>query len=290
MTNLLSNVTVLDLTQRLPGPLAAKQLMDMGAIVLKVSPLNKKDAFEKIENALFNHWYKSFNLGKKIMEIDFDKLQGFIDQSDIIIAPFKLDLSKFKLIEKSVVYVHGSENNKPMHDLNAFAKSSSFHLFMQSEAHKKMEKRISPPFLPIAGIIYANTIALNALSSYIKTIETKSTTITNLYLDKSAANILDLFYTKKLKETDEFLFLHNGLYPCYNLYRTSDDHFIALASIEEHYWKKFCELFKLSLKIEDRFDTSDVTFNILIKTFSESTLSSIIQRVGSHDICLTPVE
>ena len=59
---------------------------------------------------------------------------------------------------------------------------------------------------------------------------------------------------------------------------------------QKNLFKKFCEIFNLPLKKEDRFDISGVVFNKLINMFGKLTLDEIIRKVGDEDICLTPVE
>jgi crotonobetainyl-CoA:carnitine CoA-transferase CaiB-like acyl-CoA transferase len=282
----LENLVVLDLTQRLPGPLATKQLSTLGAKVIKLSPIGKEDAFKKTKDPLFNEWYKNLNSSKEVIEADFNNLQGYIDKADIIIAPQSFSHQKYVLDKKALILVHGSSHGTGMHDLNALAVSDAFYLF----THKNNEKQIPPPFLPFAGIQYGTAIALNALASYIKLQEDKRTIIQDVYLDTSTKEIFNLFWNEDIRKQGETSFLHNGLFPCYNIYRTKDDSFIALACVEEHYFEKFCKIFNLSLIIEDRFDTSSRVFNILINLFSNSTLSEIMQQVGDADICLTPVE
>jgi alpha-methylacyl-CoA racemase len=288
----LNDIVVLDLTQRLPGPLATKQLSNLGAKVIKLSPLGKKDAFIKTQDPLFNEWYKNLNDLKETIEIDFKNLQTYIDKSHIIIASFNFSHQSYSLDKKALILVHGSSHGEPMHDLNALAMSYAFRLFTK-KAFATKQKRLDPPFLPFAGIQYGSTIALNALAAYIQVKTNNKTVIQNTYLDNSTKEVFDLFWSKEISQAvadNDKSFLHNGLFPCYNIYRTKDDLFIVLACVEEHYFEKFCKIFNLSLIIEDRFDTSSRVFKILINLFSNSTLSEIMQKVGDADICLTPVE
>ena len=283
-----NKLIVLDLTQRLPGPLASQQLLNQGAEVIKLSPKGKKDAFIETQDPLFNEWYRNLNNKKKMIEIDFkNELQAYIDSAQIIIAPSNFDCDRYSFDQKSIILVNGSSKGQAMHDLNALALCHAFSLYLQD---KKESQMIRPPFLPFAGIQYGSTIALSALSTHIKVQEEKKTIITNVYLDKSVSDVFDLFWNKEFQKLESSRSLHNGLFPCYNIYKTKDDKFIALACVEEHYFQKFCERFNLSLIIEDRFDTSNRVFNILINLFSSLTLSEIKQKIGDADICLTPVE
>lgn len=285
----LSNVQVLDLTQRLPGPLATKILQQYGASITKGTPKNKADAFIKTDDEIFNEWYRNLNSAKTLVEFDSEEdLQSLINKSQIIIAPGGLNYKNLNLEKKVLILVNGSADGKAMHDLNALAQCSSFKLYLKNK--KNFDSMIPPPYLPFAGIQYASQIALTALSGYIELITRSETAenaiIKNLYLDQSIKSIFDTFTPSKMEKAC----LHNGAYPCYNIYRTKDHNYIALACVEEHYFERFCDIFNLSLKIEDRFDTSNRVFNILINLFSNLTLSDIVRQVGDTDICLTPVE
>ncbi len=282
----LSGISVLDLTQRLPGPFASKELLDLGANVTKASPFKYEDSFSGSTDLIFREWYKGLNENKKLLSYKEDELQALIEQHDIIIASSNFGIQDYSFDKKAVVLVGGSADKKPMHDLNALAKSRVFSLFTHSQDNKK----IDPPFLPFAGILYGSKIALSCLAAWINTIQSQKTTIEELFLDISVSKMLDLFWTRELQESGESKFLHNGLYPCYNIYQTKDKHYVALAAAEEHYWAKFCEIFNLSLKNEDRFDTSMETFNTLINLFSGLSLNKIIQSAGDHKICLSAVE
>jgi crotonobetainyl-CoA:carnitine CoA-transferase CaiB-like acyl-CoA transferase len=285
MLNLLTNLKVLDLSQRLPGPLATKELELLGAQVTKASPIGKKDAFELADDLLFNEWFKKLNSNKIIEYFSDENIQELISAHDIIISPSNFDESSFDLENKVLIKVGGSADLSPMHDLNALAKTSNFKLYL----NKFTSDQIDPPYLPFAGIIYGQKIAMTALAALYKLASTNKTQIIDLFLDRSTMQTLDLFWSDKLENQKQVKFLHNGALPCYNIYTTSDKKHVALACVEDHFWEKFCDIFDLTLKKEDRFDTTSKTTNLITGVFKKLTLNAIINRVGKEQICLTPI-
>jgi crotonobetainyl-CoA:carnitine CoA-transferase CaiB-like acyl-CoA transferase len=287
--DLLVGVKVLDLTQRLPGPFTTKILSNLGAEVTKLSPLGKKDAFltQGKVDSLFLVWYNNLNENKELEEVDFNsRLQAYIDESDLIVYPkgFKKDLFDFS--NKAILIVAGGKKNTSMHDLNALASTKAFHLF----THNKKDKKVDPPYLPFAGIAFSQQMATEAVASIFKSKMQRVQVETTVYLDESVKFIFDHFWNIDIEKENRFKFLHNGRFPSYNLYRTKDDLYVAIAAVEEHFWIKFCEIFNLPLKKEDRFDTSGTVFNELINMFGKLTLGEIVHKIGDQDICLTPVE
>src|SRR5690348_6041593 len=72
---MLKGIRILDLTHRLPGPLAGKILADMGADVIKIEDEKHKDPFlsgmfSDFDQS-FENWYEELNRKKKIVRLDF---------------------------------------------------------------------------------------------------------------------------------------------------------------------------------------------------------------------------
>lgn len=288
--DLLLGVNVLDLTQRLPGPFSTKILSSLGAKVTKLTPKGKEDAFltQGKVDSLFSTWFKNLNQGKELIEVDFvSGLQKYIDLADIIVYPQGFKKELFDFSNKAILVVAGSRGkNKSMHDLNALAGCSSFRLY----TYTKNDKRIDPPHLPFAGIAFSQQMATEAVASLFKSKMQRVQVETTVYLDESSHFIFGHLWGEEIDTEGRFKFLHNGRFPSYNIYKTKDELYVAIAAVEEHFWIKFCEIFNLSLKKEDRFDTSDSTFNELTNKFSNLTLNEITRLVGNEDICLTPVK
>lgn len=312
MSKPLKDVKVLDLTHRLPGPLAGHLLCEMGASVTKVE--DKKfgdpfrDGFFKEMDPSFSLWYESLNADKEVLRFSLkeekSKIHKLIENSDIVLMglPQKLqgDLGiDFKAVSEKrpnnrpVVYIEmfGSHSHtKGMHDLNALAQKNLLDLYLDEVAHldeKIAPKRIAPPFLPFAGIGYGAMLSNQATAAMVLALRTKKSVQETISLEESIESLLSPFYSKKLQQTGQKTFLHNGRYPCYNIYPLKDKGHLAVACLEPKYWEKFCELLGLGLSLEERFEfKTDTVFSTIQSKVKEITFKEAYSLFKDQDCCV----
>lgn len=285
MQPFLKGLKVLDLSMRLPGPLATYSLNLSGAEVTKIENTDwGKDPFREkvpgLEN--FNDWYQNLNSCKKIVELSFkenqEELIKEISDSDIIIAPHSKRLKA--LIEnhsKGVcIFLDSSKTLGGMHDLNALALTETF------KSH--FIDTLSPPYLPFAGIAFAQLVSQQALAGVIarKHDEAISDVI---YLDEAAKLILD-----SLASNHGPRVLNNGAFPCYQIYPLKDGGHACLAAVEEHYWAEFCEVFQLEFSVTDRMDASGKVEKVIRKLFTNLSTSEIKEKIDNRRFCLTLID
>lgn len=279
MQKSLSNLRILDLSSRLPGPLATNFLAQLGAQVRKIEWQHAPDPFlenNPIYDGLFLSWYKNINANKEIKNCDFDSFDFLeLENFDIIVYSPSRKIKEKLPSNITKIEIRGGKEHKFMHDLNALVLSESFHFNTNGNT----------PFLPFAGIIYAQQIALKALAFH-HSAQDKNSPL-ELYLSDTANEVLDLFWNHKLNTNKSKLFLHNGKFPCYNIYKSKDQCVIALAAVEEHFWISFIQIFSLNLRPEDRFNTDPKVFNQLRDLFSSLKIQEIKDKVGNKEICLT---
>jgi len=302
VNNLLEGKLIIDLSHRLPGPLAAKLLADSGAKVIKIEDKKFKDPFiqglfAEMDNS-FPIWYKHLNKDKDVQRFDFSdnedakKIQELCIKADAIIMAIpeklqkKLGIDAESLKEKSdkalaVIHPRASRDQaQSMHDLNALALTGL--LTLHAQTHLKED--LAPPFLPIAGINFGQKLALDLLSTMLKASEKKQVIHHDCFLFESTQEVFGSFWPQELR--DHNLFLHNGLYPCYNLYQTRDGDYIVMACVEEKFWQCFCELFDFGDFIDKRFDTSGDTHRKLVGLFEELETEKVQYILSDHDICI----
>lgn len=314
----LGDFQVLDLTHRLPGPTAGHLLKEMGAHVVKVEdeafgdPF--LDGFFKEMDPSFSLWYQALNNGKDIQRFslkdNIPRLQEIADKSDIILMGLPPKLQKsyeldFNSIEKrrleaynkapfTLIHMTASHNlKKGMHDLNALASQRLLDLHVWEMEQQGLQNTIAPPFLPIAGIGYGAIIANQALANLLKAKATGKATEETISLEESVKALWSPFYDDALQESGQKRFLHNGRYPCYNIYRLKDHGHLAVASLEPKYWQRFCELLELPLSLDDRFALIDQpegkkVFETITLTCSLLTLkdAKAIFGKGDQDCCV----
>ena len=297
---------ILDLTHRLPGPLAGKVLSDLGYEVIKIEDEKHKDPFlagpfSDFDNS-FEDWYKELNKDKKIVRLDFKStdiksvMAGYLKEADGVLlslsAKLKLSLGlddeSLKALGTTLAVVEleaSKSHKKAMHDLNALALSGFLALHL---AHEN-DQIVDPPFFPIAGIAFGQQVATQILANIIAAREKKSLVKSVSYLYETAEQILNPFWSKELQGQKRTKFLHNGAYPCYSLYRLKDGNYVALAAVEDKFWTDLIALFNIGLPLENRFDRDPKAFQKVADTFAKLDASEIENIAHDKELCLSIV-
>jgi crotonobetainyl-CoA:carnitine CoA-transferase CaiB-like acyl-CoA transferase len=292
--NFLDDINILDFTTRLPGPFSTMVLASLGAKVIKLEnsdiagdPFNSKAYTNHAPH--FEDWYNQMNLSKEVHLFSFseqqERIQTKIAKANIIFIPesnfFDSLFSKMDIDNKVIIKLSGGRDEwKSLHDLNALALTKSF--------NEHIKASDMPPYLPLAGLSFAQYLATTALA-VLRKVEKENKTITQtLYLKDVTLFILDTLHSDKSAESGKFL--HNGAFPCYQIYKSKDGKALCLASVEDKYWENIQKAFNITLKLEDRFDTSEKTANLLKKMFSKLHSDEIREKIKDTQTCLTIVQ
>jgi alpha-methylacyl-CoA racemase len=303
---MLKHLTILDLTHRLPGPLAGKILADMGANVIKLEDEKHKDPFLSgmfsAFDASFENWYEELNRKKKIVRLDFkaadikEQISTYVKSADGIMLSLSpklkiglgLDDLSLQELRRPLAVVEleaSSTHNKAMHDLNALAISGllSLHVAQTDQAI------VAPPFLPVAGIAFGQQVATQMLANIIQAQQTQQLEKSISYLHDSAESIFQPFWSQELRKQNRTKFLHNGAYPCYALYRTGDAHYVAVAAVEEKFWSELIATFDIPLPLTERFNTEASAFQKVAERFAKLTTIEIETKAKDKELCLSIV-
>lgn len=303
---MLKGFKFIDLTHRLPGPLAGKILADMGAEVIKIEDEKHKDPFlsgmfSEFDRS-FENWYEELNKDKKVIRLDFkspqikDIIKSHLTSADGILLSLspKLKMSlgvdddSLKAFNKSLAVVEleaSSTHNKAMHDLNALALSGYLSLHVANEN----TQIVDPPFMPVAGIAFGQQVATQMLANVLASQKSKELVKSVSYLHDTAEAIFHPFWSKELRSQGKTKFLHNGAYPCYSLYRTQDGHYVALAAVEEKFWIDLIQTFGINLPLEKRFDTIPEAFDAVAQVFAKMSVNEIETKAHNKELCLSIV-
>ncbi len=302
---LLEGFTILDFTQRLPGPFAGHLLAGLGACVIKIEDINHKDAFIRgqlsIDDSCFPTWYQKLNENKKIIRLDFNdeqtiqKISSLLNQADALLLgiPKKikdlLGLTEHALLDRELAVVEllaSKDHNKALHDLNALAETGILSLHV-NECDRN---RVAPPFVPIAGMAFGQKLALELTAGMLRARVDKKSIFIKCALEDVTKEVFGPIWPAQERHKERKSYLHNGLYPCYNIYQTKDNKYVALAAIEAKYWKNFCDIFKLNLNEEERFHykTQDV-FKKIENIFISYSSEEIKEKANQSECCLSLV-
>ncbi|MBC7713154.1 MAG: CoA transferase [Rhizobacter sp.] len=301
----LSGMKIIDLSHRLPGPLCGQVLTGLGATVTKIEDHKFQDPFLSGLFAQFDSsfisWYENLNNGKVITRFDFnseadqEKIRKLVLDADAVIMGLpEKTREKLKITDKdfnlkkpfvAIELLASRREKKSMHDLNAMAMTGLLSLYVAG----RTDKIIDPPFLPIAGINFGHKAATDLLAAFIKSSRTNEVQFVKTYMDEATEELLGIFWPKADRDSGRKKFLHNGIYPCYSLYQTKDAKYVALAAVEEKFWLRFCEIFKVKTTL-DRFHHSDSSlFDEIARVISSFTQNEIAGLVKDEDVCLSVI-
>ncbi|HAZ11260.1 MAG: hypothetical protein A2X86_20720 [Bdellovibrionales bacterium GWA2_49_15] len=268
---------ILDLGQRLPGPLATYTLGDMGYKIVKIEWENFRDPFAisiDEQDKTFLEWYEKMQAQKLLKVFSLNnpdhsqEWRQLLQQCIGIISSWPAQLKHSTQLDLHLKEHKGPlaylevESLRPMHDLNILAHTGTLksHLFQHRD-----KSRIPPPFLPVAGICFGQNLALHLLDLLVEAVEQNTVVRKTLSLKESTERFSSIFAPSTLGP-------HNGLYPCYYIFRTqSQQHFLALALMEEKYWMRFVNKLKLPMQPKDRFCRDERVFGILEKAIGALT-------------------
>lgn len=299
----LQNLTIIDLSYRLPGPYCGKLLSDLGANVLKIEDVNHGDQFYSgalsKDEPLFKKWYQVLNQNKKEVLLDFssnrdqDKLKEIILNADGLLyglpEKIKTKLQLESLLKNqrrsfvSIEFLASKTQGHFLHDLNALAKSGLLQLHIKD----RIDDIISPPFLPFAGLNLGIRAALNFTSHYLYSLKNNSSADLKMYLDETTSDSYSLFWPNEDRSQNMFNYLHNGAFPCYSIYKTKDQKYFALAAIENKFWSLFCSKFKLDQNLDRFYNQDQSVFQIISFKFKSLNAEEILEIMGSDELCLT---
>ena len=298
------SVKILDFTRLLPGPLAGKMLADMGFSVTKIeSPKRVDYAKYTLEEAFYN-----FLNGKKTplmfdYETEKEKVQQLIKDSHVIIEQFRpgamyswgLDYENVIKWNPEIIYVsitgYGqSVAHKDLagHDLNYVAEAGLLKYFKDATG---------APIIPgiqigdIVGVYY--TAVIQIISALLNK---KMGATGPVYIDVSMTDsIEDLAYIAEKINTvpstpiDDIL---SGGMVNYNVYKCSDNKWIAFAALEEKFWKKFAlavdrnDWAELNMFMLHKSVFNKEELDILFKTKSAQEWANIGKQ---EDVCITMI-
>ncbi len=302
--HLLEGLTLLDLSYRLPGPLAGSLLARLGARVIKIENKKAPDPFTYplpgTNDSTFGEWYKEMSREKELVQLDFESeadlstLHEYVNKVDGVLMGWpsslqkELSLSQANLIQLNspiaVLEIKASKNGPShLHDLNVWAQTQLLSLHLRG----REDDIVAPPFLPFAGVAYGQQLALQLLALINRSQKLARPQWMPCYFLESISEIFNPLWPTSHRQSGENSFLHNGAYPCYTIYRTKDGKYIAFAAIEEKFWNRVMKLFDLPLRPEDRFSRDAATFEILAKKFTSLTAAEIEHVLANESFCLS---
>ena len=306
----LEGLLVLDFSTLLPGPLASLMLAEAGAEVIKIERPGQGDEMRayapKVDSDSVN--FHLLNRGKRSLAIDLKQadavalLRPLIERADILIEQFRpgvmarfgLGADTVRAINPRIIYCSitgwgqtGPKSSVAAHDLNYMAETGLLGLTGGADGAP-----VLPPIL--AADIAGGTMP--ALINILLALRQRDVTGEGATLDIAMGDSILTF---------AYWGLANGLFagvwptrggdlvtggsPRYNIYRTSDDRFIAAAPLEDRFWAAFCEA--IGLEPEWRLPTAEPAgaTRAVAARIATHTAEQWVMRFAGRDVCCSIV-
>lgn len=262
----LAGIQVLDLTRLLPGPMATMQLADLGASVLKIEGPGLGDyarGMGPLRHEV-SQLFVAVNRGKRMLELDLKSDEGrarlldLVEASDVLVESFrpgvmeKLGLGWERLKRRNprlvMCAISGYGQDGPYaqmagHDLNYLALSGVL------EQNAGPDGRPALCNLQIADLLGGAQPAVQGILAALVAVKMGQP---GRYVDVAMAecalahNVMPLVAVNGAGEDGEGRpappgrdILTGGV-PCYRVYRTRDERWMALGALEYKFWETCC--------------------------------------------------
>jgi alpha-methylacyl-CoA racemase len=311
----LAGIRVLDLTRLLPGPACTRMLAEWGAEVVKIEPpegdyANRLGLAADAPPEQIAPLYRIVNRGKTVERLDLKsdagraRLLAWAANSDVLVEGFRpgvmarlgLDYAELRQHNRALVYCaitgYGSTGAWALragHDINYLAVSGVL---------DQIGERGRPPSISnwqiadLAGGALAAAARICAALVQAKTTGVGSFVDVSMTHEVARLNIIaehGLALNAAKPRGEDWL---TGGWPCYAVYRTQDDRFLAVGALEDKFWHGLCyAIGKPHLK-PLRAAEGVVALRVkkeLADYFAAQPLAHWIEIFDPLDCCVTPV-
>lgn len=309
----LGDLTVIDLTQLLPGPYATQLLADMGADVVKIEPLTGDPARHiSITGDSQGGLFAAVNRGKRSVALDLKTEGGkeclfkLVPEADVVIEQFRpgvmsqlgIDYEAVRKRNSDIVYCSlsgygqtGPEASRVGHDLNYVATAGLLDMTRESAD----ESPVVPgfPIADMAGGLFATMSIVSALlarelgqggGEYV------DVSMTDVTLSFSQV-VTSMALTDERPRAGQTAL--TGNLPCYDIYETADGRYVTLGALEPRFWEEFCaavgreDLIDFHMAENDRVRKE--LRDELTELFRSKSASEWEALLGDRDVMFAPV-
>ena len=308
----LDGITILDLTRLLPGAFATLLLADMGATVIKIEDPRGGDPMRQMPpvadgSGVYHH---VLNRGKQSVTLDlrspdaYALLNMLVAHADVLVESFRPQTARRLRVSAELRTAHprlihcsitgfgqtGPYAERAGHDINYVALAG----LLAVDGHRAGEA----PRMPRMFIADIGGGALSAVAGILAALlarERKGTgSAVDVSMHEGALSWLAVPAASALvdgREPGRETPITGGE-ACYNVYRTSDDRFVALGALEPKFWARFCTEIDRPDWVPLQYAAPDVQARLideLATIFRARPRDEWVRRFEPADVCLTAV-
>ena len=279
----LAGLLVVDLTRYLPGPFCSRELLRLGARVVRLEAPGG-DPLRPLAPA----WHEALNAGKESIEIDLkaepERGRELCSEADVLLESFRpgvverLGVAPGNL-PKTVVYCSftgfGADDLRAGHDLN-----------YQGWAGLLAD---TAPALPPVQIADLAAGALGAVARILAALLERERTGRGAHLVISLTHGAHELAAHRLKG-EPFARLLTGGLACYRIYSTADGRYLTVAALEPSFFRRLCELLGRPELAERQRDTEQEPLaDELAELLAAKPLATWLELFEGEDVAVGPV-
>jgi len=301
----LDDISVVDFSTLLPGPLATLALAQAGARVTKIERPGGEDMrfFPPLQDGVSLLWQR-LNAGKEIRELDLkdgstaDEVWALIRSADVLVEQFRPGVmdrlgygwEAVRAVNPRIVYVSitgygsgGPDAGKAGHDLIYCAETGLLALAAGSDG---------APVVPAALVADIAGGSWPAVINLLLALRRRDRSGQGCRLDVAMTEGLQPFLFWAHAEMDAGRpppapagALLSGGSPRYRCYRTADGRWLAVGALEDRFWQRFTDLIGLvESKADDGADPDAVTAHVAA-LIAARTAGDWESRLADEDVC-----
>jgi crotonobetainyl-CoA:carnitine CoA-transferase CaiB-like acyl-CoA transferase len=278
----LAGALVADLSRYLPGPFASRELLRLGACVVRVEPPDG-DPLRRIAPA----WDAALNAGKESVVCNLKSTAGLelaqtlCDRADVVLDGFRpgvVERLGLKCPERAVwCSLTGFGSSGPHaaragHDLNYLGWAGAL--------------EDTAPAVPPVQIADLAAGGLAACVEILAALLERGRTGRGARLEISMTHGSHRLVAHRAGGDPAPRFLTGGV-PCYGIYATRDGRWLTVGALEPKFWARLCQLLGRNDLIERQLDPAAT--DELAEIFVARPLGEWLARFDAEDVCVGPV-
>jgi len=302
----LTGVLVVDLSRHLPGPLAAQLLASLGARVIKVEepssgdPVRLAPPLVKTSAGPRSSLATLLLSGVESVALDLKKpaarevLERLLERADVLLETFRpgtlgrLGFPPGELRERHPRLVvcslsgygaDGPHAARAGHDLTYQALAGA------------LAPTASMPAYPAADVTGAWSAVAAVLAALVERARTGEGAWIDASLYDAAVHLNLVGWAAEARRSRGLGEPHGlaGALPCYRLYRTADGGLLAVAPLEERFWRGFCDLARRPDLRTLQYREDEESHGKVVELVASRTLAEWRDLLATADLPIEPV-
>ena len=273
----LTGTTVADLTRYLPGPFASRELLRLGARVVKIEPPEGDPARDTSHGA-----YDALNAGKEIVSWDArtQAPPAVLREADVVLEGFRPGVWERLGVELPASTIlcsitgfgaHGPRARQAGHDLNYLGYAGAL--------------ADTAPALPPVQVADLAAGAQAAVIEILAALLERARTGAGQRLVVSMTHGSHRLVSHRLAGEPVPRLLTGGA-ACYRIYETADGRYLTVAALEPKFWQRLCELLERPDLVDRAFEPE---LPELADVLRARPLAHWLQLLEHEDTCVGPV-